>query len=152
MNSVLNMYNKCRKLPFGNRIFSTLACINAPYFGSIKPVYQELTPGHCEITMKNRRSVRNHIKSVHAIAMCNICELAAGTMLEVSIPSHLRWIPKGMNVDYLKVAKTDLKAICKLQDIDWDTTTDLPITVDVKDTNGVSVVRAVINMHISKKK
>ena len=152
MNMVLSMFNKFDKIPMGRKIFSKLVCFKAPYFGSIKPLFVELKHGRCVITMKKRRAVQNHIKSVHAIAMCNISELTAGTMIEASIPSNMRWIPKKMSVDYLKVAKTDLKAVCDLQEIDWGKNQDVPMTVDVTDTNGVVVFRAVITMYVSHKK
>ncbi len=101
--------------------------------------------------MKNKRAVQNHIQSVHAIAMCNISELTAGTMLEVSLPRDMRWIPKGMTVEYLKIAKTDLKAVCEISLDNLDSPQELPMTVHVTDTKGTEVFRAVITMHISKK-
>ncbi len=60
-------------------VFKNL-CFKAPYFRSIKPLFRELRPGYYEILLRKRRSVTNHIGSVHAIAMCNVSELAAGTM------------------------------------------------------------------------
>ncbi len=152
MSAVVNLYNKFNKFPMGKHIFSKFVCFKAPYFGSVKPVFEELEKGRCVISMKKRRSVQNHIKSVHAIAMCNISELAAGTMLECSIPRNMRWIPKEMTVQYLKVALTDLKAVCELQGVDWENTSDLPLTVNVIDKNDVVVFRAVITMYVSLKK
>lgn len=153
MNRLLKVYHTCLKLPLGKRIFSRILCMKAPYFGSIKPVFRELRPGFCEITMKNRRSVHNHLNSVHAIAMCNICELTAGTLLEVTLPPEFRWIPKKMTVEYLKMAKTDLKAQCRIDEsADWKNTPELPMTVDVTDSNEVIVMRAIIFMYISRKK
>jgi hypothetical protein len=61
--------------------------------------------------MKKRRSVQNHIQTVHAIAMCKAAELAGGTCLDVSLTSSMRWIPVGMEVQYLTMAKTDLKIL-----------------------------------------
>jgi acyl-coenzyme A thioesterase PaaI-like protein len=148
----MNVYNKCLKLPAGKRIFSKLVCLKAPYFGTIKPRFEELRPGYCKITMKNRRAVHNHIKSVHAIAMCNMSELAAGTMLEATLPSSMRWIPKGMTVEYLNIARTDLKAVCEISTEGLDNPQELPMAVHVTDTNEEEVFRAVITMYISKKK
>ena len=149
MNKLLDIYTKCAKLPGGKRVFSKLVSMKAPYFKTIKPLFCELRPGYCEITMKNRRAVQNHIKSVHAIAMCNISELTAGSMLEATLPRSMRWIPKSMNVEYLKIAKTDLKATCEISTKDLDKPQELPMTVHVTDTNNVEVFRAVIAMHIS---
>ncbi len=83
--------------------------------------------------------------------MCNVSELAAGSMLEVSIPKNMRWIPKEMTVSYLKMAKTNLKATCEMTAANLVTPQELPMTVHVTDTNGVEVFRAVINMYISEK-
>lgn len=151
MNRLLNIYNQCGKLPFGNHIFSKMACFKAPYFKTISPVFRELRAGYCEITMKNRRAVQNHIGSVHAIAMCNISELTAGAALEATLPGSMRWIPKSMQVEYLKMAKTDLKAVCGIPLDNLDSPQELPMTVHVTDTQGIEVFQAVITMHISKK-
>jgi hypothetical protein len=59
----MNVYSKCVKLPAGKHVFSKLVCLKAPYFGTIKPLFRELRPGYCEIKMKKRRAVHNHIKS-----------------------------------------------------------------------------------------
>ncbi len=149
---MLNLYNKLEGFPLGKIIFSKLVCLKAPYFSTIKPRFLELKNGSCVISMKKRRAVHNHIGTVHAIAMCNISELAAGTMLEASIPSHMRWIPKEMSVKYLKVAKTNLTATCELQEIKWEGSFDLPINVDVKDKDGNVVFNAIITMYVSQKK
>jgi acyl-coenzyme A thioesterase PaaI-like protein len=149
MNKLMSVYTKCAKLPAGKRLFSAMVCMKAPYFKTIRPLFRELKPGYCEITMKNRRSVQNHIKSVHAIAMCNISELTAGSMLEATLPRTMRWIPKSMHVDYLKMAKTDLTAVCEISTKGLETPQELPMTVHVTDTNGVEVFRAVIMMYIS---
>jgi len=102
--------------------------------------------------MRKRRRVENHLKTVHAIAMCNLCELAGGLCLEVSLPKKYRWIPIGMKVAYLKKAKTDLTATCELSNIDWETANEVFCFVSVKDTNNIEVMNANIEMKISLKK
>ena len=152
MNQMMKIYDTCSRLPMGNRIFSRILCFKAPYFASIKPRFLELKPGFCQVLLPKRRAVTNHIKSVHAIAMCNVSELAAGTMLEASIPKTMRWIPKGMSVSYLKIAKTDLTATCRLSLDDLETPGEFPINVDVTDTDDQKVFEATITMHLSPKK
>lgn len=72
-------------------------------------------------------------------------------MLEVTLPRNMRWIPKGMQVEYLKIARTDLKATCEISTGELNSPQVLPMTVHVTDTKNVEVFRAVISMHISKK-
>ena len=152
MNSVLNIYEICLKFPFGKCIFSKMICFKAPYFGSIKPVFVELQPGYSKIHLKKRRSITNHLGTVHAIAMCNVSELAAGTMLEASIPKHMRWIPKKMTVSYQKLAKTDLVAECRASVAAMNQSGEFPMDIEVRDKRGNEVFHATITMHLSEKK
>jgi acyl-coenzyme A thioesterase PaaI-like protein len=155
MNRILKIYNSLQGFPMGKRLFSYLTCKSAPYFGSIKPLFVELAPGRCVILMKKRKSITNHIKTVHAIAMCNLVELAGGVCTDVSLPEGVRWIPRGMTVEYLALAKTDLTGICNI-DLDeiknWDFSRDFPASTEVYDTSGTVVMRGTINIHLSQKK
>ncbi len=150
MSRALSVYNKLHGLPLGKYLFSRIICLMAPYFKTIKPRFVELKPGYCEIRMKNRKAIRNHLNSVHAIAMCNLCELAGGTALDVTLPSHLRWIPRGMEVQYIKMAKTNLKGTCSIPGDTIKGKGSLPVTVSVTDTGGIEVMKAIINMHITE--
>lgn len=144
----LNLYNKVSKLPAGKDIFSVAVCRIAPYFRSIKPKIQDLRPGYCSVEIKNRRSVQNHLKTVHAIAMCNMAELAGGMMTDASIPEGSRWIPAGMTVKYVKKAKTNLTAVADGSQLNWQTEGDLVVPVIVTDTSGEVVFTADITMNI----
>jgi acyl-coenzyme A thioesterase PaaI-like protein len=93
---------------FGRWLFSRMVAVKAPYFASIRAVFDVLEPGRAVARMRKRRAVTNHIGTVHAIAMANLCELVAGTVTEVSVPRSMRWIPRGMQIDYLAKAETDL--------------------------------------------
>jgi len=102
--------------------------------------------------MKKRRAVQNHIGTVHAIAMCNLAEIAAGTVTEVSIPESMRWLPKGMTVEYLKKAETDVEAVATLPAVTEGAARDVPANVEVKDAAGQLVCRAVITMWVTPRK
>ena len=135
----------------GRYLFSRIVCFKAPYFRSIKPVFDVLEPGRAEAHCRKRRSVTNHIGTVHAIAMANLCELAAGTMTEVSVPSSMRWIPKSMTIDYLSKAETDVRAEASLPPVREGEAQDAVVSVDVFDEGGERVVHADITMYVSPK-
>ena len=130
-----------------------MLCFKAPYFGSIKPLFAELRPEFCKVQIKKRRSVLNHIGTVHAIAMCNMAELAAGTMTEVTIPSTHRWIPKEMTVQYLQKADSDLSAVATpASTLNLTSAGEYIVTVNVMDKSGSLVFTANITMWVSPKK
>lgn len=149
----LAIWQRLSGIPAGKWLFSRVVCWKAPYFGSIRPVFVELRPGYSQVRMRKRRAILNHIGTVHAIAMCNVAELAAGTMTEVTIPATHRWIPKGMTVEYVGKAESDLRAMAVIDPIpEFGAAMELPVTVTVVDTADQPVFRAVITMWVSPRK
>jgi len=152
-NPTLRLWQRLSSMPAGNWLFSKLVCWKAPYFASIRPRFQSLEPGRSIVTMSKRRAVTNHIGTVHAIAICNVAEIAAGTMTEITVPHDYRWIPKGMTVEYLRKAETDLTAVAKIEPMpDFQGSFALPVEVDVVDVHQETVFRATINMWVSPRK
>jgi len=153
MANPAQLFAQARRYPFGARVFSRLVTARAPYFASISPLFRELRPNHCEVFVRNRRSVHNHLGTVNAMAMCSMCELAAGTLLESSLPPNLRWIPRGMTTRYLKKADTDLLATAALAEpVRTDFSGDLIVPVQVRNTAGEVVMEADISMYLSPRK
>ncbi|OUR92150.1 DUF4442 domain-containing protein [Gammaproteobacteria bacterium 42_54_T18] len=149
---VLKLWKPLKGSAPGRWLATKAVCFKAPYFLSIQPTLTRVEPGHVELEFKKRWSVTNHINTVHAIAMCNAAELAGGLCLDVSLDSGHRWIPAGMNVQYLKMAKTKLRAVCKVDSYDWQGKQNVIMPVCVYDTNNVEVFHADITMRISPKK
>ena len=50
--------------PFGKWLFSVMAGRTAPYTGSIGARVKQFGDGHCVVTLRDRRAVRNHLHSV----------------------------------------------------------------------------------------
>ncbi len=152
MNQTRFLLEKLKKLPFGLQAFSKAICLKAPYFGSISPVFTRLEPGIAEAKIRNKRAHRNHIGTVHAIAMANLCEFVGGVGLEISLPTTHRWIPKGMNIQYLKKAETDLIAKTSFPLDSWPDSGSFIVHVDVFNAQGEVVSAADIEMHVSLNK
>src|SRR5262245_27836788 len=140
------------KWPAGKWLFGRLICFRAPYFASIHPRFVELRPGLCLVTMRKRRAVQNHIGTVHAIAMANLCELAGGMLMEVTIPVTMRWIPRGMTIEYLRKARGGVSATARLDKVEWHAPENVGVPLSVTDSQGTEVVRAVITMYVSERK
>lgn len=148
----LKLWSKLGHSAAGRWLFSRIICFKAPYFATIRPAFTLVSPGHVELVFKKRRAVHNHLKTVHAIAMCNAAELAGGICMDVSLRRDYRWIPVGMQVRYLRLAKTDLKAVCKIEEFQWAEPRDVNMPVKLFDTGGSEVFCADISMRISPKR
>ncbi len=143
MSPVLSMFNTV-----GAEQVSKMICQMAPYFSTIDPTLVDLRPGRAEANVPFRKEITNHLGTVHAIALCNAAELVGGTMTDASIPQGARWIPKGMTVEYLAKAKTDLKAIADGSAIDWTSAGDKVVPIEILDTEGKKVFTARITMNV----
>nr|WP_100548990.1 MULTISPECIES: hotdog fold domain-containing protein [unclassified Pseudomonas] len=145
MSQMLQMFQQA-----GAAQFSAMIGQVAPYFASIAPQMVELLrPGYAEVRFAKRREVLNHIGTVHAIALCNAAELAAGSMTDASIPDGCRWIPKGMTVEYLAKADGDIRTVADGSTVDWDRTGDLKVPV-MAYVGDKPVFRAEITMYVSQ--
>lgn len=151
MNKTLRIYRQLERLPFGKRLFSWQVGRVAPYFSTISPLVLELEENYCCVQIERRRKVFNHIKTMHVIAICNGLEMAMGVMAEASIPKHLRWIPKGMTVNYTAKAGSDIRCIAKVSQADWQVG-EMLVPVKAIDQDDVEVVVGEIKLWITEKK
>lgn len=153
MSSTYAMWTKLAAKPGGKQLFSAAMCLRVPYFRTIVPSVREIKPGRCEVTSPKWWGVYNHIGTYHAIAACNLAEIAMGMLAEATLPSTHRWLPKGMTVEYVAKAETSLRAVAELPSIPdfGDEGFELPVPVTITDTAGKPVVIATITIWVTRK-
>jgi acyl-coenzyme A thioesterase PaaI-like protein len=154
MSQVLDLWRKTQGIPVvGTRLFSFAFGQKAPYFASIRPHFTVIEPNHVELVIPKRRRVHNHLKTVHAIALCNGLEAAMGALAEVTIPGDKRWIPKGMEVAYTAKATTDITCFAETRPEQWASEDpDLPVKVWGTTTDGTVVIEGTIRLWVTDKK
>ncbi|CAM9216398.1 unnamed protein product [Ectocarpus fasciculatus] len=154
MVNVLKLYHQALKLPFGKHVFSFLFCLKAPYFRTIRPLVRDVRKNSASVRVKQHWGIQNHIQTVHAIAVCNLVEMTMGLVAEASIPPHLRWLPKGMDISYLKKCTGELTATANIPDNFFELEKypgDVHVPVDVCNADGVVVTSAKVCLYISEK-
>jgi acyl-coenzyme A thioesterase PaaI-like protein len=85
-----------------------------PFVGTASLRYEELTPERVVVTIRNRRSVQNHIRGVHAAAMALLAETATGFAVGMNLPDDKLPLIKSLKVDYLKRSQGDMRAVATL--------------------------------------
>jgi acyl-coenzyme A thioesterase PaaI-like protein len=146
------MWERLRTVPGGPRIFSLAFSRRAPYFGSIRPRFVQVSPNFASLVVPKRRAVQNHIGTVHAIAVCNGLEAAMGALAEATVPAGKRWLPKGMDVAYLAKSTSDVTCTAETDPIAWTAGPDVPVRVKATRDDGTVVVEGTINLWVTDKK
>jgi uncharacterized protein (TIGR00369 family) len=136
------MWQRLSRLPMGKRLFSILVGRMTPYSGSIGARVEELSPGFCRVTLRDRRRVRNHLGSIHAMALANLAEMASGLAVLVGLPATVQGIVTGFSISYLKKARGLLTAECRADHLDVTAAQEYEAAVTVTDAQGDLVAHA----------
>lgn len=123
ISQVLHFWQYFSKYRLGKWLFSYLIRFVNPYSGILGAYINVLEPGYTEVLLTDKKKNRNHLNSVHAIALTNLGELSSGLALLSSLKPHMRGIVTHISIDFLKKARGTLKAVCdcKLPEIKEDT-------------------------------
>lgn len=147
-DTLLGLWRRLSVVPGGKWLFSRLLGRYVPYSGSIHACVEDLVPGRVTVRLVDRRRVRNHLGSIHAVALINLGELASGLALYTLLPAGLRGIVTGMEVQYLKKARGTLRAngYCRLPEVTGPT--DHQVHADITDTSGDQIARVTVNWRL----
>ncbi len=135
-------WRRLSRLPGGKTLFSLLVGWMAPYSGMIGARVAELEPGWCRVTLRDRRRVRNHLASVHAMALANLAEMASGLAVLVGLPPGIQGIVTGFSISFKKKARGLLTAECRVTGLDVTTEQEHEAGVAVTDAQGDIVATA----------
>jgi acyl-coenzyme A thioesterase PaaI-like protein len=147
---LLWLWARLSRLPLGRWLFSRLVGRTAPYSGTIGARVQTLGPGHAVLTMRDRRGVRNHLRSVHAIALANLGELASGLAAVATLPPGVRGIPVRISIEYHRKARGTLTARGSASFPAFEGSIRSPVHAVIEDASGEAVATVTVEWALER--
>jgi len=148
---ILATWKKLKDKPFGKKMFSKGVGKIAAYTGTIKAVVTDLKPGYCQSFLKERKQNKNHLRSIHAVALINLGEMTSGLAVLSGLSSHIRGILTKMDMEYIKKAKGDLIAECQCEIPEVNDNLDYSVKTFIKDSSGEVVAIGTFYWLLSRK-
>jgi acyl-coenzyme A thioesterase PaaI-like protein len=137
--TVLEHWKRLSRYPGGQWLFSKIFGRAVPYSGSVGARIRVLEPGHAEIEIPDRRSNRNHLGSVHAIALMNLAEMTSGLAMMAGLPPTVRGIVTTLSMTYHKKARGTIRAIARVVIPVVSEDRDFDVKAECFDREGVHV-------------
>lgn len=150
-NVVRELWDLLSPLPGGKQIFSKAIGRAAPYTGTIGARVDLLRKGYAEVRLFDKPSVRNHLASIHAVALFNLAELTGNLALGYSLPDDARFIPAGINIEYLKKARGTIRGLCECPLIETSEKKEYSIEVSMRNIAGEEVAHATLRTLVGPK-
>ena len=149
---ILDYWNKISPYPFGKLIFGWLLGLYIPYSGSITAEVQTLEKGYAKVLMRDRKRLRNHLKSIHAAALMNFAELTSGLAFISGLSSDMQGIVTHFEMEYLKKGRGDLVAESKSDFVGVSESKECHVEAIIRDANEDIIARGRATWVIRAKK
>jgi uncharacterized protein (TIGR00369 family) len=149
---ILEMWERLHRLPAGKTLFSHFLGRMVPYTGTLGAKVLALEPGYARVELTDRRKVRNHLNSIHAVALMNLGEVASGLAFMTGLPKGMRAILTGFEVEFLKKARGTLECECRSPRVLSSESQDYIVEASITDSSKTVVCRVRAKWRASTKK
>jgi uncharacterized protein (TIGR00369 family) len=151
-NVIRDLWDLLSPLPMGKQIFSRAVGLAAPYTATIGAKVELLRKGYAEVRMLDHPKLRNHLSSVHAVALVNLAELTGNIALAYSLPDDARFIVSGIEIEYKKKSRGTIRATCECPVPSTSERAEFVIDVSMWNTAGDEVAHAKLKSLVGPKK
>lgn len=145
---IIRLWQMLARFPGGPHLFNWILARKVPYSGSLGARILVLEPGRSKVTLRDRKSVRNHLNSIHAVALTNLGELASGLALNAGLPASARGIVTKITTEFFKKARGTLLAECTCHIPEVSGDQDYAVESVIKNSDNEIVARVTVDWRL----
>ena len=142
-NRFSSFVNKVNKAPQFMQSFLLTTFFNSKvkFAGTTGVKIEKITHQQTILSLKNKKSVQNHIGGIHAVAAAVLAESATGIVFGMNVPDDRVPLLKSMTVNYQRRMQGNLKAVANLTAdqismIEQQEKGDINVLVTITDDSG----------------
>jgi acyl-coenzyme A thioesterase PaaI-like protein len=136
MHPLRTWFERARKVPGGRAVFSRALGLYIPYTGTTGAEVVSIADGEAIVRLPDRRRVRNHLDSLHAIALASVGELSTGLAIIGALPGNGRMILRHLEVEYVRKARGEVTATGRAEIPAGPGRHEVVATSEVRDAHG----------------
>ncbi len=148
----LKLWRQVSPLPGGQWLYAQIFSYMVPYSGSVRPRIRVLEPGHAEVEIPDIRANRQHLGSVHAIALMNVAEMASGLAMMAGLPENVRGIVTNLSITYHKKARGTIRAVSRVEVPKVTEDREFDVISECHDPSGAVVATATVRWRLGPTK
>ena len=147
-DTIIKAWQGLSPIPGGAWLFSRLIGLWIPYSGTLGARVTVLRPGYARLNLRDHRRIRNHLHSIHAIALVNLGEITSGLALLTGLPPHIRGIVTKISIEYFKKARGRLRSESTVTLPSISTDMDHLVHAEIHDHDDECVARTTVQWRL----
>jgi len=159
-NKFSSFVSKVNKTPqfMQSFLLTTLFTTKVKFAGTTGVKIEKISHHQTRLSLKNEKSVQNHIGGIHAIAAAVLAESATGIVFGMNVPDSKLPLLKSMQVNYQRRMQGNLTAVATLtpeqiQQIEQQEKGDVIVPVIITDESGQQPIECAMEWAwVSKKR
>src|SRR5690349_16517106 len=111
-NPLVRRFEKFRRWPAGSYLVDAAVAAFAPFNAAAFVHVESLAPGAARTSMRDRFFRRNHLGSIHAMALATLGEITANMAILSALPEGASMIVTSYAIEFVKKARGTVHAAC----------------------------------------
>jgi len=148
VHKMQSLWARLQPWPGGAWLFSRIMGRINRYSGSIGATVVELRPGYAQIALSDKKKIRNHLNSIHALALANLGEYTSALAMLSGLPPNIRGIPINLSIEFIKKARGKLMAESSCQIPSVIDEMDYTVLASIKDQDNIEVARVTVTWRL----